>query len=324
MQDIIFDRNIQFDFACGVRPIKAFHPSVLLQPDLDSRRLYLDMNAKTIWFYQYCAEHDIQGKIDCAYSHSENLQEIQSPEFVGGKSGVVKEFWTATIYLGGEAVSSATSSGTYMVYNPQERDSASNTLRKYAISAALMQAGFGVISAFNMTEADVTKLTSAGLQVAEKPTFSPSSPMEIQETFYGNTAFPPRNSAQAPQPGPVIQDTFFGSESSAAVNVPGNQSPSPTPAAPNAPSNQPYAPTVPDAPADPVPSPAPADPIVAAKQVMWVGAGKFKGKTLGEILSDANGLKNIAWIVNDFKPRGEEARQMQSAAKLILEHEMNK
>ena len=175
MQDITFDRNIRFDIACGVRPIKAFHPSSLLQPDLESRRLFLDVNAKTIWFYQYCEEHGIQGKIDCVYSHSENLQEIQSPEFVGGKSGVVKEFWTATIYLGGEAVSSATSSGTYMVYNPQERDNASNTLRKYAISAALMQAGFGVISAYDMTEADINKLNAAGLHVAEQPSVSPSA-----------------------------------------------------------------------------------------------------------------------------------------------------
>lgn len=317
-----FERNAIFDIACGIRPIKAFHPATLLQPDLNSRRLYLDMTAKTIWFYQYCAENGIQGKIDCAHTETKELKDIASSEFVGGAASINKEFWTATVYMNGEAVSTSTASGTYVVNDRGERDSASNTLRKYAISAALMQAGFGIVSAFNMTQADIDNLIASGMQVADKPTVLPGSPLEIQECFYG------QNSAPAftlpTQNAPAIQDAFFSNNATAnAPTAPAVQDTffGNAPAAP-APVNPAPAPVI--APPAPTP-PAPAvDPIAAAKQLTWVGSGRFKGKTLGEILSDPSGMKNIAYIANEFTPRSAEAQRVKEAAALILAHEQNK
>ena len=318
--EIKFERNPIFDIACGIRPIKAFHPATLLQPDPDSCRLFLNVDAKVIWFYQYCAENNIQGKIECVFTDSKELKDIASPEYAGGVECVFKEFWTATIYMNGEVVSTATSSGTYAVNDRKERDDASNTLRKYAISAALMQAGFGTISAFNMSENDKAMLNASGMQCAATPSMAPGSPMEIQECFYGNTQPAPFN----PPAAPVIQDTFFGSAPETQSPVQNSQIPvfnasvAPGPfgnqqAAPNQFQTPPPAPVVP-----------PVDPIAAAKQLVWVGSGRFKGKTLGEILSDPSGLKNIAYIANDFTPRTEEMKQVKEAAKLILEHEQNK
>ena len=59
------------------------------------------------------------------------------------------------------------------------------------------------------------------------------------------------------------------------------------------------------------------DPLIAAKQMMWPAGGRFKGKTLGTILSEG-GASSIAFIANEYVARNEEGQRVKAAAKLIL------
>lgn len=298
----MFERNPVFDFASKLRPIKAFDPEILLEADTQSYRRFLTPDAKLLWFYQFCIEQGLTGKVDTQFVSAEDLKDIPSNEFAGGYVHLVKEYWAATVYINGESIATATVSGTFIVNDQQERDTASNQLRKSAVGAALSQAGFGVISGFNMTENDIAMLNIPAQPGAPAPTaipqMAPSAPT-------------------APAQPTVVQNSFFGN---AAPNPMG---PVPTTTAPAVPVNQGYpAPPVQMPPAPPVtnapPAPQSMDPVVAAKQTVWKGSGRFKDKSLGDILSEPGGAKNIAWIANEYVPRTADGHKVKEAAKLVL------
>lgn len=283
-----FKINNGFAASCALRPISAFSVPELLEVDPQTMRAYISSATKQLWFHQFCAENGIRGKIVTDFLSSENLAPIPYTGAEGGTAFPVKEFWKATIYLGDEAISSAISSQVYMVHDQQERDSASNQLRNAAIGAALSQAGFGVVSSFDLDPEDAQRIQEQmGNQGMSGNTELP---------FNMPTVTPPVVSPAAPT---VAPNSFFGN----ATNTP-------APAAPvQAPVFQQPAATM----------QAPVDPLAAAKQVKWVGKGKYQGLTLGEVLSDVSGVKNIQWIVNQFTARTPEQAAVKEAAKVILE-----
>lgn len=283
-----FKINNGFAASCALRPISAFSVPELLEVDPQTMRAYISSATKQLWFHQFCAENGIRGKIVTDFLSSENLAPIPYTGAEGGTAFPVKEFWKATIFLGDEAISSAISSQVYMVHDPQERDSASNQLRNAAIGAALSQAGFGVVSSFDLDPEDAQRIQEQmGNQGMSGNTELP---------FNMPTVTPPVVSPAAPT---VAPNSFFGNANNA-----------PAPAAPvQAPVFQQPAATI----------QAPVDPLAAAKQVKWVGKGKYQGLTLGEVLSDVSGVKNIQWIVNQFTARTPEQAAVKEAAKVILE-----
>lgn len=289
----MYDNNPIFEISCLIRPIKAFHPRDLLEANTDNFRLFLTSNTKLMWFHQYCAEQGISGVVNTQFLKSEVLKDVPDSEFAGSVVSPVKEYWTATVIMNGNEVSKATSSGTFLVNDRTERDSASNQLRKYAIGAALSQAGFGIVDSFDMSTDDIQRI-----MIAANPQETPLSQPGATQPKTDNT----------PAPVPAVsqmQDSFFG--------MPAVQS---TPASavlqqPTFPSPHPVSVTT--------PPPAPqVDPIMLAKQVVWNGSGPMKGLTLGEVLSNPGGVRNIEWIANNYTPKSEAGRQAKEAAKLIL------
>lgn len=285
-----FERNTLFGLACNVRPISGFNPESLLENDYESFRRYLTPDGKLLWFHQYCAENGVIGRVDVQFVSSETLKDIPDSEVVGGIASPVKEYWKAGIYMNETEVASAVSSGTFLVNDRVERDAASNQLRKSAIGAALSQAGFGIISGFDMSEADRIRVCEAMVNGAlAKPATVPASVAPPTPAAPTAPVMAPAFPGMA-APGNPAQGSFFGAPQPSPVSSP----------APTAPAPQ-------------------ADPLVVAKAVVWNGAGKNKGKTLGQILSEPGGLKNITWIAKDYSPRTAEGKQVQEAAALILQ-----
>lgn len=292
----MFEKNIAFEHSCNIRPIKAFHPESLLEVDPNTYRRYLSSEAKQLWFHQYCAEQGMKGRIDAHFVKAEELKDIPDQDVMGGIACLVKEYWNAIVYINGEVVGTAMASGTLVVNDRAERDQASGQLRKGAISAALSQAGFGVISAFNMTQNDIDRLRAENTQPNAPAAYNQPAP-----------AAPIGQQAPAiPMGQPVMQNSFFDAPAPAAIG-----------AAPNA--GYPYRPSAPVIqPATSMPETLPQiDPLTAAKQVVWTGGGVAKGKTLGEVLGEAGGVKTLRWIA-DHTPRNDAARQAKDAARLIL------
>lgn len=287
---IPFEKNMAFEHSCRIRPIKGFHPETLLELDLESFRRYLSHDSKLLWFHQYCLEQGHKGTVETEFSTAETLKDIPDSNVQGSFASLVKEYWTATVFINGEEISRAMVSGTFMVNDQKERDTASNQLRKSAIGAALSQAGFGVISAFNLTVNEIASLKEALAAQNFADLNQPSVPAPSQASMNGvnpNPALP----FTAPNPFVNAGNTITGAP---VVSPPPAQRTNEPPAA------------------------VQEDPLEAAKRVVWPGNGPHKGKTLGEILSAVGGAKNIAWLANDYAPRSAEGMQAQEAARTIL------
>lgn len=285
--------NKNFILACNVRPIQAFDPASLLEVDYQRFRAFLSAGSKLTWFYQYCAEQGLTGMVQTRFVSSENLPPIPCTGAEGNVAYLGKEYWEATVYIDEKIISIAQSSQTFMVHSQSERDGISNNLRKAAIGAALSQAGFGIMSSFELADADKAAIMAQmGIDPSALPTAGVTPPSTV-----------PPVSAPAP-----TQDPFFGG------NVPQPTAPVVPPVAPVAPQAAPLAAPV----VVPTPPAEQVDPLTAAKNVMWVGSGKYTGQTLGQILSAPEGAKNIRWIAETYKPRSEAAKKMQEAAQLIL------
>lgn len=268
-----------FVLSCGLRPIRAFEVSSLLEvyEKNEKRRLFIGSEAKQLWFHQYCAEKGVKGKIDSAFIESTDLQTVPSEEYFGGVAGLRKEYWTATVYMDGEAVATATASEAFVINDRNEREIISAKIRNKAIGAALSQAGFGVMDGFDMSPDDIQRLANPE-----------STPQEIPGQKSEGNAIPTPATA-TPSPQQILQDTFFNSNP-----------------APKATTATATLPTI-------APPPTPAiDPLTAAKLVSW------QGKPLGTILGEPNGRKQIKWLASDgFKPReGQEA--IKAAAQTIM------
>ena len=303
----MFENNPIFEKSCLIRPIRGFNPEMLLEVDTQSFRRYLTPDAKLLWFTQYCLENGMNGKIDTQFVSSENLGNIPCSTVEGGIATLFKEYWGCTVYINGEAISTAAASGTFVANDPQERDFASNQLRKSAIGAALSQAGFGVISGFNMTANDITALCA---QAAQQPGVTAPGQMPQQ----ANGPAPAPQAPVMPQPAAPqapAQTSFFGN-GMAAPNPFGSFGVAP--GATTAPA--PVQPAV-TAPVQPAPM-VQADPVAEAKQLIWNGSGRFKGQTLGQILGETGGVKNLQYIAVDYKPRHPDGQKLQEGAKLIL------
>ena len=297
----MFEKNPVFEFSCSLRPIKAFHPSMLLEVDKDSLRLYLSADSKMLWFHQFCNEQGISGVVNTRFLSSEVLREVRDEQFVGGVVTPVKEYWEATVLINGNAASVATASETFLVNSYIDRDRISYTLRKRAIGAALSQAGFGVIDGFDMTPNDIQQLGIDPATVAARKTANatnvmaqPSSAPVASAPMQGNA----NNAATT-----VMQDTFFGSaapavEDNTAYAQAGQQpvQPTPAPAAPNGAN----------------------DPLALAKQMVWPKGGTLQGKTLGEISSMINGVSKLEWIISHTTTNSDVDRQFHAAAQLVL------
>lgn len=292
----MFEKNIIFEHSCRIRPIQAFHPESLLEVDTNTYRRYLSSEAKQLWFHQYCAEQSLKGRIDAHFVKAEELKDIPDQDVMGGIACLVKEYWNAIVYINGEVVGTAMASGTLVVNDRAERDQASGQLRKSAISAALTQAGFGVVSGFNMTQSDIDQLRAEGVPA------TPNQPAPATPFGQQAPAVPMRQPAQQP----VMQNSFFDAPAPAAIGTAPNAGYSYSSGAPAVQPPAPMPQTVPQ-----------MDPLTAAKQVVWTGGGVAKGKTLGEVLGEAGGVKTIRWIA-DHTPRTDAARQAKDAAQLIL------
>jgi hypothetical protein len=289
----MFEHNTNFELSCRIRPISGFNPADLLEADLETNRIYLSANAKMLWFQQYCAEKQILGKIDTAFISSEVLKEVPDDSVVGKVASPVKEYWDATIFMNGEAVSHATVSGTYLVNDRMERDNASGQLRKKAIGAALSQAGFGSIDSFPMTTKDI----QAAQAIAAANGNTPVGPQQ---------GFQPAPQTSAPTYN-VMQNSFFQAPAAPVAPAP-MQNTAPEPffniqaAQANAVAND----------------NTPASPLDAAKQMVWAGRGPLNGMTLGQILSGRGGKRQLEYIAN--QQRTAENAALLDAAKLILDN----
>lgn len=280
----MFEVNQAFRVSCGLRPIKAFDPAILLEVDPKSMRLFLTSDAKLIWFYQYCLENNIAGAVESHFDKCEELKSIPSSQYEGGEGTVFKEYWTATVFMNGEPVTHATSSETFVVNNPVERDEVSGSLRKLSIGAALSQAGFGVLSGIDMSEND----KSAWL--TNQP--APAAPNNGAD----NTPF-----TTTPQSAPTQQaaDPFFGNQTQMQFSAPAQE-------------------TTPPAAAPVMPSGTAVSPLDAAKAMVWQGGGPMKGMTLGTILGEPNGIMNIKWIATMYAPHSDAGKAIKAAAQTIL------
>lgn len=301
-----FERNILFDNSCRIRPVSAFNLETLLEVDVKAFRRYLTADAKMYWFHWYCLEQGIKGKVETTFLSIEDLGntnvQMENGQFFETK--VYKEYWNATVYMNDVEISSATSSGTFILMDNEERDNASNSLRKNAIGAALSQAGFGVISGFDMTANDIAQFCAeAALQNQQIHPVQPpmATPVVAPAVNHTQTTAP----IQPVAPTHVVQNSFFG-------NAPS------TPAVPNFDFGQPSNIAIPPVQNQVVQPQLQVDPLTEAKQMMWQGGGQFKGKTLGQILSE-RGVNGISYIVNDYMPRTQEGHQVKAAAKLILD-----
>lgn len=310
-----FEKNILFENACRIRPISAFHPEILLEINDKEFRRYLTADGKMLWFHWYCLEQGIRGKIETTFLSIEDLGvtnvRMEDGQFCETK--VYKEYWKATVYMNDVETGSATSSGTFMLVNNKERDDASNILRKNAIGAALSQAGFGVISGFDMTANDIAQLCAEAAKQNQQPSPTENAPAAA---FVPATQTSPIPNLQQPN---TVQDCFFGSEPQVQF---GNQIPqtSTAPQTPSASFTNPA--SVGSAPA-PMPPAQPTqpqiDPLDAAKAVVWGGNGPQKGKSLGQILGEPGGRKFLQFIANDFSPRSDAGRVAKNAAAMILQ-----
>ena len=299
-----FEKNLLFENACRIRPISAFHPEILLEINDKEFRRYLTADGKMLWFHWYCLEQGIRGKIETTFLSIEDLGvtnvRMEDGQFCETK--VYKEYWKATVYMNDVETGSAISSGTFMLVNNKERDDASNILRKNAIGAALSQAGFGVISGFDMTANDIAQFCAeAAMQNQQTP--PTQSPMGTAVAPMATT--PPAPPAPYSQQPNTVQDCFFGTAPQMAA-IPMQQPPIPTqPAAQPAPMQAPPVQQV--------------DPLEAAKAVVWRGTGPQKDKTLGAILGEPGGRKFLQFIANDFNARSDAGRIAKDAAALILQ-----
>lgn len=290
--------NNSFAASCQLRPISAFSVPDLLEVDLQTMRAFISSASKQLWFHQFCAEQGIKGKIVTQFLSADNLPPIPFTGAEGGTAFPVKEYWKATIFMDGAEITSAESSQTFLVHDQVERDSASNQLRNAAIGAALSQAGFGVISSFQLCAEDVEAMQK---QMGD-PNMIPPAPTV---TTTSTTA----------APAPAAPNSFFGNGVTAAPPLFQQTGPAPSNNPPAAPVFTPATNPV----SAPVVNQAPLDPLAAAKATMWHGTGKYQGMTLGDILSGVSGVKNIKWIAETYVPRNSEAAAVQAAARVILE-----
>lgn len=303
----MFQTNQDFIRAvANLRPITAFSPLDLITMDIKppssdaadqsiKGSFYWTPDAKQLWFQQYCTEKKLTAKIVTQFLGSEPLNAVADSCVEGNTAQLLQEHWRASILVNGEVVSEADATGIVKLNSWEDRKYSSNQTRKYAIGAALSQYGFGAISTFPMTEDEINQELSATGNPTPATSGAPG-PITGQPT---HTVTPPVEPAanRAPQ---MMQDNFFGNNPVAP----------PTP--PVSPANQPPV-------AETAASPAPQDPLIAAKNLMWPGKGKFAGKTLGDILSAPGAQKNLEWTVNDWNPRSDEGKAFQAAAKLVLD-----
>lgn len=323
-----------------LRPIQAFDPIILITTDIRLPAIdaqdqspkgsyWWSPEAKQVWFQQYCQEHSLSSQIVTEFIGSEMLTPVPDSSVEGQFAHLVREHWRAIIFVNGEKVSEADSTGYVKTNSFEDRKYSSNQIRKYAIGAALSQYGFGAISTFSMTEEDIREelKNATGNPPPTAPQFvqNNAQPVPAGQMYVQPAGNPPAHnpvnfgvsgsgqpanpiSVAAPQ---VMQDSFFGSNNGfAPAPVP------PTPVASVSPAYQHPVPPVQVAPVQ-------QDPLAEAKAMMWPGKGKFAGKTLGDILSAPGAQKNLEWTVNEWTPRSNEGRAFQAAAKLLLDNLIN-
>lgn len=270
------------------RPVNRLDISTLLESDMESGRKYLSTGSKELWFYVWCQENGVAGAIESELVRTEPAPPIPCAGVEGGYFHYLKEYWEARILINGTIVSKAQASQSICWQDKAERDNGSSTIRQSAIGAALSQAGFGVISSYEMEEAEKAEILARQNEGGDA-----TLPFTIP-------AGEPQQSAPVP-PAPA-GNPFFPAHQTAHVGA----------GQPVQPQTPPAAPSVPPV----VPAPV-ADPLEAAKSVVFNGRGKFSGLTLGQILSGVGGQRNIQWLATTFQPRDADGQKVQEAARVI-------
>lgn len=317
----------------ALRPIKAFDPCDMIRsdikfpdkPDQPIKAIYYwPPDEKELWFLTYCQENKLNARIVTQFLGATPLNPVADSSVEGQSAQLLQEHWRATIWVEDQIASEADATGIVKLNSWEDRKYTSNQTRKFAIGAALSQYGFGAISTFPMEDEDIRQaLAEAGIPcpgIEPVPTGNASDASSGMPPTANQAANPttlPTGLPVTPPSNPpaVMQDSFFGNNGFGNnTNPPANNTPA---SLANIPMYQPQV----AAPVQAQHAPVQEDPVAAAKQVIWPGTkGKFANKSLGEILSEPGGMKNLAYIVNEYVPRSEDGHKVKAAAKLILDN----
>ena len=316
----------------ALRPLNAFNPCELIHSDIKfpekpdqpiKGNYYWPPDEQLLWFHTYCQENNVNAKIVTQFLGATPLPSVPDSSVEGQSAQLLQEHWKATILVDGQVVSEGDATGFVKLNSWEDRKYSSNQTRKYAIGAALSQYGFGAKPTFPMEDEEIKQaLLDAGIPVPDNSpaTSGVTAPPAVNPAKSGSSApvavtpspstVPQNNTSPA-----VMQDSFFGNNGVFSGNADTSAG-----CDPNALANVPmYKPQV-TPPASTTVVADDGDPVALAKQVVWPGKGKFAGKSLGEILSEPGGMKNLAYIVNDYNARSEDGQKVKAAAKLILDN----